>query len=203
MNLFAALIALDEWLFLTINNAFHHPALDWIFVFFSFYPLIIWLLVGIVVVVVEERKDHRFILRLFLALVLAGMVASVFIKPIVGRKRPDLTHGSNVVIVNEKPAAVPFNNDFAFPSGHAAVAFAGAYIITREEVKHGKHSKNYRKLARWIFYAFAALTAFSRIYLGKHYPLDVLAGGILGAGIGWFSWQAVDMFFRIIRKRTV
>lgn len=200
MELIAALISLDEWLFLEINNLYHSASIDWIFLFFSFYPLIIWLCVGLLVAFIEERRDKTFIFRLFIALLCAGVVSSVFIKPLIRRPRPDLSHGVAVIIVPEKAALVPFNNDFAFPSGHAAVAFAGAYILTREETaaKHARHSKKYRKVAKWIFFLFAALTAFSRIYLGKHYPLDVIAGGLLGVGIGWASWKLVDVVKRKI-----
>lgn len=190
-----ALIQFDENLFLIINNLPHPEIFNLFFLFFSFYPLIIWLLIGVVVVVIEERKDKLFIIRLVVALCLAGVLASGFIKPIVRRPRPDLTHPEEVVIVSEKPAAIPWNNDFAFPSGHAAIAFAGAYIVTREETKstHSKvHSQKKRRIMRLMFIAIALMTAVSRIYLGKHYPLDIIAGGFIGWGMGWFSWRLID-----------
>lgn len=196
MELLLWFLSFDEWLFFQINNLYHSPALDWFFLFFSFYPLIIWLLIGLLIVLIEERKDTLFIFRLTLALFLAGGLSSIIIKPLVARPRPDISHGNQVIIVPEKPAAVPFNNNFAFPSGHAAVAFAGAYIVSREESsrQHKKHSKHYKKIARWLFFLFAALTAFSRIYLGKHYPLDVFVGALLGVLIGFVTWRSVDFF---------
>lgn len=187
---------IDESLFLLINQLPHPEVADQMFLFFSFYPLVIWLVIGILVVAVEERREPLFIFRLILALGLAGLLASGIIKPIIRRPRPDLTYGTQVVIIEEKPAAIPANNDFAFPSGHAAVAFAGAYVLTREETSgnHGKmHSRKRKKLLWFIFLTFATLTAFSRIYLGKHYPLDVLAGGVIGWGTGWVSWRLVDL----------
>ena len=145
---------------------------------------------------IERRIDKVFIARLVLALAIAGVLASVVIKPLVRRPRPDITLGEQVILVDEKPAGIPAHNDFSFPSGHAAIAFAGAYIVTREETstyKGHKHSLKQKKLLRMIFISVAFLTAISRIYLGKHYPLDVLAGGALGWGVGKLAWWIVDL----------
>ena len=191
-----AIFQVDEALFLAINNLPHPAIFDFFFLFFSFYPFIIWLLIGVIVVIVEERKEKLFIVRLLLALLLAGALASGFFKPLFRRPRPDISIGSQVIIVTEKRAVLPWFNDFAFPSGHAAVAFAGAYILTREETKtkHSKqmHSEGKRRIFNWIFILFAVLTAFSRIYLGKHYPIDVIAGAALGWWVGWAAWKLVD-----------
>lgn len=196
MGIFSSLKLLDDASFLMINQLPHPPILDQAFLFFSFYPLFIWLLIGIIVVIVEERKEKVFLVRLVLALSMAGILASGIIKPIIKRPRPDITYGDQVNVVEEKKVSFPGHNNFAFPSGHAAVAFAGAYVVMREETR-GQHAKLHalkrRQWMRLIFFAFAVLTAFSRIYLGKHYPLDVVAGGLLGWGMGWVSWKIIDI----------
>ena len=196
MQFLPDLLFIDEQLFLVLNNLPHPLWLDQIFLFFSFYPLVLWMVVGGIVVLIEERREQVFIWRLILALVISGALASGIIKPLVRRPRPDIVHAAQVVIVEEKPAAIPWNNDFAFPSGHAAVAFAGAYVLMREETvsKHSKkHNLQKRTWLRIFFFSFALLTAFSRIYLGKHYPLDVIAGGFLGWGVGWMAWKMIDL----------
>ena len=58
----------------------------------------------------------------------------------------------------------------------AATAWAMAFVLSREEPK----------LTFW-FYLLAILISISRIYLGVHYPSDVLGGAILGLGIGWIA----------------
>lgn len=185
------LLLYDEALFHALNRLPHTAFLNSVFLFFSFYPVILWFIIGFFIIVLEEYREKIFILRLICALLLAGWITSGIIKPIVKRPRPDILYGSEVIIVPEKPAAIPWNNDFAFPSGHAAVAFAGAYTIVRE------HSDRKRKTkfpyAR-VLYGIAFLTAVSRIYLGKHFPLDVVIGSGIGVGVGWVTWKIFEFF---------
>jgi undecaprenyl-diphosphatase len=63
--------------------------------------------------------------------------------------------------------------DLSLPSGHAATSFAGATIIAR-----------YRPRFAIPLFVLAAAIAWSRVYVGVHYPLDVLAGAALGVAVG-------------------
>jgi undecaprenyl-diphosphatase len=58
---------------------------------------------------------------------------------------------------------------YSFPSGHATVSFACATVLALAVPR----------LAPWL-YVLAALVAFSRVYVGVHYPGDVVAGAVLG-----------------------
>jgi undecaprenyl-diphosphatase len=97
---------------------------------------------------------------------LAGAAASTLIKVSVERLRPPLSDPSVTSLV-----AVP--DGYSFPSGHATTAFAAAAAVG---VLHPR--------LRWPLLALAAVVGFSRVYLGVHWGLDVLAGAMLGTGIG-------------------
>ena len=192
MAFFQWLIDLDIWLFSVFNRLPHPQILNQLFLFFSFYPLIIWSVICLVLIWLEEQKDRLFIIKFIMALGVAGIVVSGIIKPIVGRPRPDLQLETEIVVVNEKPALLFWNNDYAFPSGHAAIAFAGAYLLSKEL----KNKKRRLRLSV-IFYTIAALTAISRIYLGKHFPLDVTIGALIGVMVASFTWQVIGKLVKV------
>jgi undecaprenyl-diphosphatase len=95
----------------------------------------------------------------------ALMVASLLsggMKDLVGRVRPSLADPALGALV-----ALP--GDASFPSGHAASAFAAAGVV----------AALHPRLRIWVL-ALAASIGVSRVYLGVHYPSDVLAGAALG-----------------------
>ena len=76
---------------------------------------------------------------------------------------------------------------YSFPSGHATVAFACATVLVLAVPR-----------LRLPLYALAALIAFSRVYVGVHYPFDVLAGALLGVAIA----IALRMLAAALRRST-
>jgi undecaprenyl-diphosphatase len=131
--------------------------LDWLFVWLSrigSYGLV-WLALAVVAVWLW-RRPIVFPLVL-VADALADGLATLS-KIVVDRRRPHL----------DPLVHVPHTG--SFPSGHAATSFACAATLARFVP---------RRVAV-LLYALAALIAFSRVYVGVHYPLDVLAGAFLG-----------------------
>ena len=120
---------------------------------------IVWLTLTVLAVFLQ-RRPVAFPLVLISYLVSAA--ASDAIKLAVGRARP----------VDDP--LVPEPTSGSFPSGHATTSFACAATLAPFVPRHGVP----------ILYVLAAAIAYSRVYVGVHYPLDVLGGAVLGTLIG-------------------
>jgi undecaprenyl-diphosphatase len=194
------LLEFDSFLFLTINHLPHNPFLNTIGSIFSAGSGVIWFLLFAGILFVLDRKRRlldrdRFVpmLSILWATVVTHVVVILVFKSFVARPRPDLTHESTVTVVNYADSLIPVirvaQNEFAFPSGHATIAFASAYILTRA----------YPRFAWWL-YTVAALIAFSRVYLGKHYMSDVVAGAGIGVVIGYFALASIRLLLAKAKK---
>jgi undecaprenyl-diphosphatase len=147
-------------------QAFEHPALTAVFVLLSAWWVKGPVLVGLGLCADLWRR------RLPLAFAAAGAAALVtslvvdLLKDAFDRSRPPVADPDLGSL-----AAIPGNP--SFPSGHSATAFAAATAV----------AILCPRLRPWAL-GLAAAVALSRVYLRVHFPLDILAGALLGAGVG-------------------
>ncbi len=126
---------------------------------------IFWIL--LTVVLLCFRQTRRAGIYSACALAASLVINNLILKNLVGRIRPyELVEGLHCIVA---PA-----HDASFPSGHTGASFASAVSISRQLP---------RKMAGF-FIVLASLIAFSRLYVGIHYPTDVLGGLVTGIGIG-------------------
>lgn len=117
--------------------------------------------------------------QVILAVTVAWVIPDVALKPLTARLRPFVAN-LDLPVLREQPP------DYSFPSGHASTAVAGACALTAMWPR-----------ARLVAWVLAALIAGSRLYLGVHYPSDVLAGAVLGWLVGRFvlgrtRWRVLE-----------
>lgn len=116
------------------------------------------------------RRGRIGVVVLALTLTCSDQLSSKVLKPIVGRTRP------SVEVTDSKPL-FGVRHSRSFPSSHAANFFAAAPIVGWVIPE-----------ARIAAYALAGAVSFSRVYVGDHWPSDVVAGGVLGLLLG-FVWR--------------
>ncbi len=167
----------DYYLFQKINNlAGHSWLLDRIAIFFAdffIYILVILLLLFLLVGFKEAEKKKNRLMVLF-ALV-SAIIARYFFTEIIrwfySRPRPFQEHQVTQLLGHDYTGSLP--------SGHAAFAFALAMVVYF-----------YNKKLGWLFFACAFLIGLARIFVGLHYPLDILAGAVIGMFSGWLIYRA-------------
>lgn len=166
------LLNLDKTLFLFLNALFSNPFFDILFPLITEFNF--WIVPGVIAIGFFYRKEKRkALIILGLAILLAAItdpLCSRVLKPFFHRLRP--CHP--LMIIENVNYLLGKKTSYSFPSAHAMNIFAQAALFS-----------GFYPRKRLYFVGFALLIAFSRIYVGVHYPLDVIIGAIIGAGIGW------------------
>lgn len=187
-----SLLELDKSVFAWINTGWSNPVLDGVMPWITHLAdgAVVWLWIVLIGLLAGRQLarlarpgqgsgPHRTAARavgffcLYLALVY-GVNTGVChgLKDLSRRPRPFV---QQTVILRVPPAtASALHDQSSFPSGHACNAFMIAAIL----------AERFRR-KRYAFYGAAALVGLSRIYLGLHYPSDVIAGACLGLTITW------------------
>jgi undecaprenyl-diphosphatase len=161
----------DKVLFLFFNRDIANPVFD---VFFkTITNAKFWIIPGVAAALfflkTEKKRALPVLLLSVVTVCLTDQLAASFIKPFVHRLRPcnltALVEGGRFLLGN--------NPHYSFPSNHAMNMFGQATLLSFFYPRH-----------RIWFFLFAATIAFSRVYVGLHYPLDVFAGAVFGVVCG-------------------
>lgn len=162
MNFITYIESMDYSIFLDVNHDIINPLFD------NFFPLLrnltyfFWLFL---IVYFWVRKEKR-LAMVMTGGIIAGAIFTYPVKYLIDRSRPYEQIESTRLLT-------PFENDPSFPSGHTEMSFLAATIVSKFHPQYGKY-----------LYTFSVIVALSRIYVGVHFPLDVIGGAIIGIIIG-------------------
>ena len=171
-----ALLQWDKAIMHWINSGWSHPVLDFIFPLirnkYFWLPLYI-LCIAWIIYNHQVRPVMTILLFLGLSIFATDTISSQLIKYNVQRPRPcHLTNMDPPVIER-----VVCGSGYSFTSSHAANHFCiAAYFISIFGVVMGRW--------RLVWWCWAALISIAQVYVGLHYPLDIIGGAILGTIVG-------------------
>lgn len=174
------LINIDKQLFYFFNQVVANPLFDklmpyiteedhWILLYVSAIALLLWK---------GKTKGRLFALVLLVTVITANHVNSDILKDIFDRIRP-------CKILDNVRLLVNCGSGKSFPSSHAVNNFAAAFVIT-----------HYYKQYKWVAYSVASLIAYSRVYVGVHFPIDIIAGAVIGVLIAYLFTLIADKIFK-------
>jgi len=187
------LISLDKKLFLYLNQH-HTPWLDpfmfWMSQTYTWVPLYAFLLFA--AFKNYGKSTWLIIVCIAVTITLSDQLASGLLKPLFMRLRPSHDPELENVIhyVNGYKGGL-----YGFASSHASNVFALAmffWLLFR---------RTYKSTA--LLFAWAAIVAYTRIYLGVHFPGDVIVGAAVGVLAAWIGYQLCKAGFNRLQRRLV
>ncbi len=159
------LYSIDLMFFRWGNEALANPVGDWFFVFITeiknFY--VIYAVALIALMWFGKKRGVITVALLLLTIVFSDQISSFLVKPLFDRLRP--CH-----VLEHVRLLVGCGGGKSFTSSHATNNFAMAVLVS-----------HFYPRARYYLMTWAALVAFSRVYVGVHYPSDILGGAVLGS----------------------
>lgn len=172
---------------LYIQDFLRVPFLNSVMVFFSLIGNagLLWIFLGLVLLIPKRTRRGGF--DMLICLLAAYIINDLIIKELVERARPyDTIESLNILV---KPLS-----SYSFPSGHANSSFAAALALTLSFSGKGA----------WA-YIPAALIAFSRCYVGVHYPSDVFVGMLVGTLVAFVVYKLLHKFVKtdLIKKPKI
>ena len=162
-------------------NTYHSNFLTTVFIWFTYFgDGLFCVATGILLFLFKKRFLSLMVLSSY---AISGIIAQVLKFFIIEARPAVYLKGSSYQYFIDD---VTLHNLHAFPSGHAATAFALAAVLS-----FAAKNKNYSVL----FLSAAILVGYSRIYLGQHFPDDVLAGAVIGLLSAIICWMFFEKLF--------
>jgi undecaprenyl-diphosphatase len=184
------IVQLDTVLFFVLNVKVQNAVLDFlmpILTNLNYWRIPIALMV-VLLAIFGGKRGRIAIALLIVGITISDQLCNSLIKPLVGRIRPCNVLENIHLLIN-------CTRSFSFPSSHAVNMFTGTIIL----------SYIYRRW-RFVFLFIASMVAYSRIYVGVHYPLDVAGGIILGiicSGIVIYIYELLSRRYPRISLRKM
>jgi len=175
------IVKIDKNLMIFLNKTLSNPIFDILMPIITNQKFLT--IIGVVLIIYlgfyAGKRGKITLIVLIFAAGISDAICAQIIKPWVGRIRPSHEFIEYINLLVSK------GGKWSFPSNHAANSFAFATVL----------SYFYDKNKTMIF-SIASVIAFSRVYVGVHYPLDIIFGSLLGYTVSWIIlsvWVIIKM----------
>lgn len=171
---------MDGEILLFIQGIFVNESLTPIFAFITHLGNkgMIWIALSVGLLLFKKTRPIGIMVAL--ALIFSYLINNLMLKNLIMRTRP-------YEVIPSVKLLIEAQHDYSFPSGHASSSFAAAIAAMRGIRIYGYYDKY--KICYYALLALAIIIAFTRLYLGVHYPTDVIFGILSGVVIGLFVWK--------------
>ena len=175
------IVEIDKQMMVFLNKTISNPIFDFIMPIITNQNFLVFsglILIGYLAYF-GGKRGRITIVVLLIAAGISDAICFQIIKPWVGRIRPSHEFYEYINLLVSK------GGKYSFPSNHAANSFAFATVLSYF------YDKN-----KTFLYIIASIIAFSRVYVGVHYPLDIVFGSIIGYTISWITlsiWVIIKM----------
>ena len=175
------IVEIDKQIMVFFNKTISNPIFDFIMPIITNQNFLVFsglILIGYLAYYGEKRGRITIVI-LLIAASFSDAICFQVIKPWVGRIRPSHEFYDYINLLVSK------GGKYSFPSNHAANSFVFATVLSYF------YEKN-----KTFLYILASAIAFSRVYVGVHYPLDIIFGSIIGYIISWMvlsMWVIIKM----------
>lgn len=179
--------SIDSWLLHFINNTLSNPLFDKFFPFITEVKnwYVAYIILFLILVIKGGRIGRIASIALIFLIITTDQFSSFFLKNLIARVRP-------CNVFTDLNVLVTCTESFSFPSSHAVNNFAAAMFF----------AKLFPKL-KWPFFIVAILEAFSRPYVGVHYPSDAVGGALIGLLFGYiFAFLVIKIDNMFIQRKT-
>ncbi len=175
------IVKIDKNLMIFLNKTLSNPIFDILMPIITNQKFLT--IIGVVLIIYlgfyAGKRGKITLIVLIFAAGISDAICAQIIKPWIGRIRPSHEFVEYINLLVSK------GGKWSFPSNHAANSFAFATVL----------SYFYDKNKTMIF-SIASVIAFSRVYVGVHYPLDIIFGSLLGYTVSWIIlsvWVIIKM----------
>ena len=190
LHIMDELLSYDQSLFKVINHGWSNSFFDWLMPWLRnsnlWYPL--YLLLLLLVTINFKKTGWWWVLFAAGTVILTDFVSSAIVKPNIFRLRPchepDFASWINV-LVGYRPQSS------SFTSSHAANHFGMAMFL---------YSTLKTRFKKWpvLFFLWAFSISFAQVYVGVHYPIDIICGGLIGILIGYLSGKSFNKNYGLV-----